>query len=149
MSEREFQYFLLFDREVHEMTLSHSMSKHETHKKKLAQLCKNDTRKKKKDIPKVITDNILVPQVPEMVDKPVLVHNRSNLQFNEKELQLLNKGLNYALPSKHNPTNDIIIDVESGIPRQWIFQEKQLTRCLTERLLNTELKDYSLNRKHR
>lgn len=81
-------------------------------------------------------------------DQPCqLVHNKSNIVFSIDELKLLNRGLNFALPSKKNPINDLIVDVESGIKSKCDFPNKQLVRCLTERTLTKNLSNYKLNSK--
>lgn len=43
---------------------------------------------------------------------PDFVVNKSNVQLNDDEINLLNKGLNFALPNKETPKKDIIVDTE-------------------------------------
>lgn len=44
-----------------------------------------------------------------------LVHNFSKQNFSDPEMQVLNKGLNFAPPNKKQPTNDLVVDVETAI----------------------------------
>lgn len=44
-----------------------------------------------------------------------IVNNFSSAAFSESEMNLLNRGLNFALPPKEFPLNDIIEDIETGI----------------------------------
>lgn len=39
--------------------------------------------------------------------------NKSSINLDEKEENLLNKGLNFALHHKNFPTKEIIVDVET------------------------------------
>lgn len=78
-------------------------------------------------------------------DKPSvtesIVCNRSSITFSKEELLLLNKGLNFALPPEHNPAIDLIVNIESSLKYNSTYPQKQYIRCLTEKVIDKNLKE--------
>lgn len=95
----------------------------------------NKTKNKSKK-----TDNS-ISTVTEEVSRKSIVQNLSSETLSAKELNLLNKGLNYALPSKTNPKNDLIIEIEAAI-QYHPFVKKQAVRLNVERAFKEKLSDY-------
>lgn len=70
---------------------------------------------------------------------PNYIVNISSIQLNEKETNLLNKGLNFALPHRVFPMKQSIVDVESAVA----FSNRDTTnhiRACSKLILNSEKK---------
>jgi hypothetical protein len=56
-----------------------------------------------------------VTQEPVIEVKPNVIFNKSSEEFSAKELQLLNKGLNYRPRPREPPVNEIIMAIETSL----------------------------------
>lgn len=62
---------------------------------------------KEKQYPRIVRTRV----VPQQIDN--FVKNRSSVEFSGNELELLNKGLKFAIPPTKPPVEDIIVAVQS------------------------------------
>lgn len=82
----------------------------------------------------------------ELPNNQNIVRNLSSEILSDDQLCLLKKGLNFSLPYKKNPKNDLIIDIETGLRNKSVgFSEKQAVRCSVEKVLKDKLSSYELN----
>ncbi|XP_067619901.1 uncharacterized protein [Eurosta solidaginis] len=78
---------------------------------------------------------------------PNIIINKSNVILDENEEELLNKGLNFALPHKCSPINDIIVDSELALrkmePEMAENVRHKLKQALTSKSKTKKLKKSS------
>lgn len=81
---------------------------------------------------------------PEII--PDYVKNLSSEHFTDQELQLLNRGLNFSLPSPKLPVEDIVVDVETSL-KSIVGPEKYTIRQEVKKVLLTTSRNGELNSK--
>lgn len=143
MGNMEYELFLLWYRNLRVVCRHKWRTKNRTLKEKLNRLRKKHTSKLKKQVENTNVDDEKQNNTNNEIDK--LVYNKSDIVLESEEYDLLKKGLNFALPARRNPTNDVIVDVETSIKFNATFPGKQLVRCLTEKLIKNELVDYKIS----
>lgn len=74
--------------------------------KKLKWLIGKTTQERRRNIPEA---------QPKMENIPEFVTNKSSAEFTTSQMDILNKGLNYAVRMPHPPIEEIIADVEAAI----------------------------------
>lgn len=76
---------------------------------------------------------------------PDYVINLSTVQFNENENILLNRGLNFSVPDKKIPKDDIIVDTEVAL--KWVnVEENNLARTQLKTILKDEFENNNIKR---
>lgn len=93
----------IFDRRIHDVIVHKTATKMSKIDKKLSFLKqKYGCQNKNKNGSQIVPD---------------LVHNLSSTRFTNEEMDLLNKGLNFAIPSRSLPIKDLIVDLETNIKK--------------------------------
>jgi hypothetical protein len=96
----------------------------------------NKVKTLKRKFDKLVQQNPINRQ-PEPVHLDEFVINKSSVVFDEEELKLLNKGLNFTIAPKLPPIMDIVASVESGI--QYLQDDiKNDVRTNFERIISRE-----------
>lgn len=95
-------FWLEFDNYVHSRINCVKIKQSRIHNKKIKNLKAIQCKKPVKPVIPIISD---------------FVHNMSSADFTTKELNILNKGLNFATKPNSTPLEEIVVDIESGISR--------------------------------